>query len=364
MVNYSEIIKEVDQIRPSEEGRELWLEEEELAPTFSRVMEVQDAPQGRDGLTGGDPSKMEVWSPDIIDLGERFIEMARTIRDEVRNGVVIDPSPVFGDLQSVINKDLIEQMYEYTMCELNDREMILRHSVEVTFISLMIGKGVDYDHKTQLILGLAAFLANVGMYKIPDDILNKNGELEKSEIKIIKNYPKVSYEILDQTEKKYKWLAEIALQVHERSDGSGYPNGLKGKEINKLASIIGLVDVYIGMTSERPYRGGLDQTDAIKYIVDEAKDLFPRKIRKAFLDQVTLFPINSYVILNNQSIGRVLRTNKKWTLRPTIELLFNSQGDKLGTPKIIRLIDNPLLYIKGSVNSNELPSPSIKKKSK
>jgi HD-GYP domain-containing protein (c-di-GMP phosphodiesterase class II) len=150
-------------------------------------------------------------------------------------------------------------------------------------------------------------------------------------------------------------LAEVALQIHERADGSGHPNGLKGKEINKLASIIGLVNVYVEMTRDGHHGDNVDQTDAIKYIVDEAKNLFPRKVRKAFLDQVTLFPINSFVILNNQSIGRVLRTNKKWTLRPTIELLYNSQGDKLEQPKIIRLMENPLLYIKGSVNPNDLP---------
>jgi HD-GYP domain-containing protein (c-di-GMP phosphodiesterase class II) len=225
----------------------------------------------------------------------------------------------------------------------------------VTFVSLMIGKGMGYEPKTQLVLGLAAFFANVGMYKIPEDILNKNGKIDKSEKEIVQNNPKVSFDILNSLEKKYKWLAEIALQIYERSDGSGHPNGLKGKEINKLASIVGLVNVYVEMTRDRHYENNLDQTDAIKYIVDEAKDLFPRKVRKAFLDQVTLFPINSYVILNNQSIGRVLRTNKKWTLRPTIELLYNSQGDKLEKSKNIRLMENPLLYIKGSINPNDLP---------
>jgi HD-GYP domain-containing protein (c-di-GMP phosphodiesterase class II) len=193
------------------------------------------------------------------------------------------------------------------------------------------------------------------MYKIPENILNKDGKIDKSEKNNIMNYPKESFEILNRLDEKYKWLSEIALQVHERSDGSGHPNGLKGKEINKLASIIGLVNVYVAMTRDRLFGDNLDQTDAIKYIVDEAKELFPRKVRKAFLDQVTLFPINSYVILNNQSIGRVLRTNKKWTLRPTIELLYNSQGDKLEKPKNIRLMENPLLYIKGSVNPNDLP---------
>jgi len=355
MVKYSEMIKGVDKVRPSEEGKALWLEEKDLSPTVSQIMGVPESSQGRNDLTKGDPSRVASWRPEIMDLGGKFFELAGIIRDDVRNDAAIDPSPVSNELQHVIHKDLIEEMYEYAMCELNDREMILRHSVEVTFTSLMIGKGMDYDLETQLILGLAAFFAKVCMYKLPDDVFNKNEKLEKSEKEILKDCPQVSYEILRGVEKKYEWLADIALQVHERSDGSGFPKGLQGKEINKLASIIGLVDVYVEMTSTRPDRERLEQTDAIRYIVDDARDLFPRKVRKVFLDQVTLFPINSYVILNNQSIGRVLGTNKKWTLRPTIELLFNSQGDKLETPKIIRLMDNPLLYIKGSINSNELP---------
>ena len=122
-----------------------------------------------------------------------------------------------------------------------------------------------------------------------------------------------------------------------------------------MASIIGLIDTYIAMTEEKPYRKKYLQSHAVNFIIKETKHLFPPKILKIFLNQISLFPVNSYVRLNNQSIGRVLRTNKKWTLRPTIELLFNSQGDKLETPKIIRLMDNPLLYIKGSVHSDELP---------
>lgn len=355
MVNYSEIVKEVNQMRPSEDGQELWLEEKELAVTVSELMEDTDNSRRMEGETGSDPLEMEGWSQEIIDLGNQFFETAKAIGDQVKNDEVIDPSPVFNDLNHIIKTDLVEKLYEYTMCELGEKDMIPRHSVDVTFVSLMIGKGMSYDPKTQLILGLAAFFANVGIYKIPDNILNKDGKIDKSEQKIIKNYPKMSFDILNRLEKRYKWLAEIALQVHERSDGSGHPNGLKGKEINKFASIIGLVHFYVEMTRDRHSRDDLDQTDAIKYIVDEAKDLFPRKVRKAFLDQVTLFPINSYVILNNQAIGRVLRTNKKWTLRPTIELLYNSQGDKLEKPKIIRLMENPLLYIKGSVNPNDLP---------
>jgi HD-GYP domain-containing protein (c-di-GMP phosphodiesterase class II) len=355
MVKYSEIVNEVDEARPSEKGQELWLEEKELAVTASELMEDTDNLRRMQGTSDANPLEIEEWSQEIINLGDRFIEAAKTIGNQVRNDETIDPSPVFNDLNGIIKNDLVEQLYEYTMCELEEKDIIPRHSVDVTFVSLMIGKGMGYEPKKQLILGLAAFFSNVGMYKISDEVLNQDGKIEKKEKKVFKNYPKVSFDILNGLEKRYKWLAEVALQIHERADGSGHPNGLKGKEINKLASIIGLVNVYVEMTRDGHHGDNVDQTDAIKYIVDEAKNLFPRKVRKAFLDQVTLFPINSFVILNNQSIGRVLRTNKKWTLRPTIELLYNSQGDKLEQPKIIRLMENPLLYIKGSVNPNDLP---------
>lgn len=354
MVNYSEIAKDVDQVKPSEDGQELWLEEKDLSTAASELMGNPDHSRREEDEPVGGPPEVEGWSQEIIDLGNRFIERAKKIGIQVKNDEVIDPSEVFNDLNRVINNDLVENLYEYTMCELEEKDMVPRHIVDVTFISLMIGKGMGYDRKAQMILGLSAFFSNVGMYKIPEDILNKAGNIDKSEKEIIENSPQWSFDILNQLEKKYKWLADIAIQIHERSDGSGYPNGLNGKEINEVASIIGLVTVYVEMTRDRHYRDNHDQTDAIRYIVDEARDFFPRKVRKAFLDQVTLFPINSYVILNNQSIGRVLRSNKKWTLRPTIELLFNSQGDKLEKPKVIRLMENPLLYIKGSVNPNDL----------
>ena len=358
MVNYSEFREEVEQARLLEEGQEILLEEEELAPTMSRIIELSDdsypAP-GKEEERCTNPSGVGVWSQETMKIVHNLIEAAKSIGDQVRSEQVIGPSSVSKVLQHIINQNLVEELYEYSMINLKDMDVISRHSVIVTLISLMIGKGMDYDPKMQLVLGLSAFFSNVGMYKIPDDILNSKEKLGKGEKKIIRDHPMAAHDILKNVEKRYQWLSEIALQVHERSDGSGYPKGLNGKEINPLASIIGLVDLYVEMISDRPYRDKVDQTDAIKYIVNEAKDFFPRKVRKVFLDQVTLFPINCYVILNNQSIGRVLRTNKKWTLRPTVELLFNSQGDKLEPPRVLRLMENPLLYIKGSVDPNDLP---------
>jgi hypothetical protein len=99
----------------------------------------------------------------------------------------------------------------------------------------------------------------------------------------------------------------------------------------------------------------LVSTNAIKFIVEDAKILFPLKIRKTFLNQITLFPINTYISMNNKSIGRVLATDKQRAMRPIIEIIYDGEGNKLQKRELIRLSENPLLYITGCVDEKELP---------
>ncbi len=301
------------------------------------------------------PSFKEEWSSEVITYYEKFIERAIDTRARVRNDQGISPSPILSDLHYILNKDLVGNLYEYAMLAPGDYEWILVHNVHVTFISLIVGQEMGYDIKMLLKLGLAALLENVGMYKIPESVLEKRGRLDDRETAMVEEHPKNSYEILAQMGGRYKWLSEVALQVHERSDGSGYPHGLKGTEIYELSSIIGLIDVYVAMISDRPYRGKLVQTDVIKYIVEEAKGHFPAKIRKVFVNQISLFPVNTFVRLNNKSIGRVVSTDKRQPLRPTIELLYDSAGSKTERLEVIQLSENPLLYITESIHERDLP---------
>lgn len=291
---------------------------------------------------------------DITSNYKKFIERAIDVRQKVKADQGISPSPVLSDLHTIIHKRLIDGLYEYAVSAQPDYDDMLVHTIDVTFTSLKVGKGMGYDSKNLLCLGLSAFLENVGMYRIPDTILIRSGKLDKEEIRIIKSHPEISAEILGRIGQRYQWLADIALQIHERYDGSGYPKGLKGDEISELAAIIGLVDVYMAMIKKKPYREKFMQTDAIKSIIEASKGLFPPKIVKIFLSQISLFPVNSYVRLNNQSIGRVISTHGKQPLRPTIELLYDGLGNKVKDRQIINLSENQLLYIDRSVNEKEL----------
>jgi HD-GYP domain-containing protein (c-di-GMP phosphodiesterase class II) len=344
MVRFSKIIKvrakKGDEAKPAERG----IRKDRFRLSESQVFKAEDEHHEHEERPLGHQERLE-----IITYYEKFIERAMEVRERVQSDKGISPSPILSDLHYIIEKDLVDEMYTYAVSAQEDYDYVIIQTLDVTFTSLKVGKGMDYDLKMLLRLGLAAFLENVGMYKIPDSILRSTAELGREEVKLIKRHPEFSYEILGQLGEEYNWLAEVARQTHEKSDGSGYPLGLKGDKISEIASIVGLVDTYVAMIKNRPYREKIIQTEAIKAIVATGKNKFPPGVVKVFLDQISLFPVNSYIKLNNGAVGRVIATNESQPLRPAIELLYDKSEKRLESPQVINLSDNPLLYIEQSV---------------
>lgn len=347
-VRFSDIIKAKEKTASHGKASSAGGEEDRLWLSDSQVLKIHD--EKEDVL-----SPQEGPSQEVITYYQRFIERAEEVRDRVVKDLGLSPSPILSDLHYVMDRKLIDGLYEYALSFPKKQEGMMEHTVGVTFASLRVGEGMGYDTKMLLQLGLAAFLENVGMYKIPESVLKKQGRLEDHELNLIKNHPRVSAQILSRIGERYEWLAGTALQVHERMDGSGYPEGLKGNEISEFASIIGLIDTYMALIKNRPYRDKLVETDAVRFIIKEAKGLFAAKVLKVFLDQISVFPVNTYVRLNNKSIGRVVSTDKSQPMRPTIELLFDGLGNRLDKRDIVRLSDDPMLYVVKTVSEAELP---------
>ena len=359
MVRFSDIVIKEDKKEPRKkdpapetkgEGEESMLSNAEIAGALSdtQILKV------RGERSSYAPPVKEEWNSEVIVYYDKFVQRAMETRDRVRNEQGISPSPILSDLHYILNQNLTEELYMYSMFCPGDYEKILVHDVKVTFVALIVGKGLGYDLRMLLKLGLAGLLENVGMYKIPKDVLQKKEQLDDEAMASIREHPKKSYEILAEMGEKYRWLAEVALQAHERADGSGYPYGLKKEQIYEMSFIIGLSDVYVAMITDRPYRDKFVQTDAIKYIIEEGSGQFPTGIRKVFLNQLSLFPVNTYVRLNNKSIGRVLCTDRNQPLRPTIELVHDSAGHKMLKRELIQLSENPLLYITESLHERDI----------
>ncbi|WAR45824.1 HD domain-containing phosphohydrolase [Methylomonas rapida] len=139
-------------------------------------------------------------------------------------------------------------------------------------------------------LKLAGVVHDIGKIRVPAEILCKPGRLDELEFNLIKRHSLTGYEILKSI--KFPWpLAEIVLQHHERLDGRGYPQGLKGEEILLEARILAVADVVESMVSHRPYRAGLGVDTALAEISRNKDVLYDARVVNACL---TLFQEQAY----------------------------------------------------------------------
>ncbi len=140
------------------------------------------------------------------------------------------------------------------------------HQTRVAELAILIGQEMGLDENRLTGLHLGAIIHDIGKIYIPAEILNRPGRLTDSEFGIVKSHPEVGYEIMKGVQ--FPWAVnEIIYQHHERIDGSGYPQGLKGDEITIEARIVAVADVIEAISSHRPYRPALGIDKAITEIL-------------------------------------------------------------------------------------------------
>jgi len=139
------------------------------------------------------------------------------------------------------------------------------HERQVAQIAVAIGAELGFDERRQEGLQVAGYLHDIGKIIIPSEILSKPGTINAAEFQLIQGHAQASYDVLKGVD--FPWpVAQVALQHHERIDGSGYPQGLKGEAILLEARIMAVADVIDAMSSHRPYRPGLGIDKALAEI--------------------------------------------------------------------------------------------------
>jgi len=159
------------------------------------------------------------------------------------------------------------------------------HSRRVAELSIKLGKvmGLKGDQLEQLHRG--ALLHDIGKIAIPDHILLKQGKLSKKEIKLMQQHPVFARQFMEQIEYLRPAL-DIPYSHHEKWDGSGYPQGLKGKQIPFAARVFAVIDVWDALTSDRPYRKAMAIHEVMIYIEKESGHHFDPKVVKAFIKMI------------------------------------------------------------------------------
>lgn len=156
------------------------------------------------------------------------------------------------------------------------------HSERVADLAGRIGMQMGFSKQQINLLKRGGLLHDIGKIGIPISILDKSGKLNETEMNEIKRHPYIGARILEHIE-AYKTIIPLIAQHHEHFDGTGYPAGLSGNQIDPLARTLIVADVFDALVSDRPYRDGWLPKDALNYIIEGSGSHFDPKVVEAFL---------------------------------------------------------------------------------
>ena len=217
------------------------------------------------------------------------------------------------------------------------------HSINVALLSLVIGLAIKLPLNDLKDLCVGALIHDIGKVLVNKDLIIKKGSLTSEEYISVKKHTIKGFSYLKNIPNISTAVRLIALQHHERVDGLGYPAGLTGDQINPLAKIVAVADVYDALSSHRPYRRALLPNEAMEYIMAHSGTIFDHDIVTVFSRTVVPYPNGTVVKLSNGDIGVVLDTPLYYPLRPDIRIIESKEKKNIG--RLISLLEELSIVI-------------------
>ncbi|MGO1369772.1 MAG: HD-GYP domain-containing protein [Senegalia sp. (in: firmicutes)] len=199
-----------------------------------------------------------------------------------------------------------------------------QHCLNVSILSIILGLEVGLKKEHLKYLAIGSLLHDIGKTLTPKEILNKEGPLTDKEFSKMKKHTLDGYEYLKMSNDIPSPARIIALEHHEKIDGSGYPRGLKEDKIYFLSKIVAICDVYDALTSDRPYRPAMSPNDALEFLYANCTKHFDIRLVKKFSNRIIPYPIGTMVQLSDKNIGVIEDINTGFPLRPKIKILSNN----------------------------------------
>lgn len=227
---------------------------------------------------------------------------------------------------------------------------LITNLINVAILGTKVGIGLGYYGEELHRLALAGFVHDIGLFAVPKSLTTKAGRLTHEERELIERHPELGYEVVEKCGPTYRWLAQLTRQAHERFNGQGYPNRLAGREISEMAQILGVVDVFDALVSDRPYRRRLLLHEAVKELLVAERRTFPREILKALVQQLSVYPLGTTVRLTTGEVGIVAQVNSRYPLRPVVRIDVQGGGPQGGNSHQIDLSLVPLISVAETLN--------------
>lgn len=232
---------------------------------------------------------------------------------------------------------------------------LARHSTNVAIIAGKIGLGMALGVEDVVRVIMAGMVHDIGMARLPLELLQKPGRLSDEERETIRTHPELGADLLVDIDERYRWLEPVVLQEHERMHGQGYPAGLLGQAIDPLAQIVGLSDVFEALSHPRSYRSPYTALEALEQVSEMKGEYFESGIVAALVNEISAFPLDSFVQLSTGEIAQVVGTNPENILRPEVLVRWDPEWRLLSQPRRLDLADSPEVTVARALMDAELP---------
>lgn len=231
--------------------------------------------------------------------------------------------------KSESNRNIIDTITQVRSID----EYTYYHSVNVSMLSMIIGKWLRLDEYHIKNLAQAGLLHDIGKTKIPLELLNKPGKLTDSEFNEMKRHSEYGYNIVKNSDEVSPEVAKAILTHHEKEDGSGYPMGITGNRINLYSKIITVSDIFDAMTANRSYKSKDTPFKVFELMQHGSFGVLDPIVLNVFLNNITTYYIGAKVVLNTGEQGVVVFMNKANLSRPVVQV-----GDRYIDTSVSKLV--------------------------
>ncbi len=232
----------------------------------------------------------------------------------------------------------------------------VENALNATLLSTLVGQQLQMQRHRILVVATSALLHDLGMLRVPPDIINKKGALTDDEKRQMQTHPVHSYRVITKELGYAEEIGLVALQHQERWDGHGYPRKLAGESIKLEARIIAVADSFVAMVSNRPYRNPMIGYTAMRNLLKDNGAKFDPNILKVFIKVLGIYPIGSIVLLSDSSVCRVLENRGDAPLKPIVKTIIDANGNDFSDDSgaTVDLMEKKSLFIAKAVDANSL----------
>ena len=264
--------------------------------------------------------------------------LVRGIISDARLGKQIELEKVEPLVSNMVDSIFRQQDALIPLAHLKSHDQYtFQHSVSVCALMIAFARGLKVPRDTIQEIAVGALLHDVGKARVPEAILNKPAKLTEGEFDKMKSHVALSVAILKRTAGIRPIMLDVAGEHHERFDGTGYPNKLKGEQISFYGRMGAIVDVYDAITSERVYHKGMPPTEALKKLLEWSKFHFNPELVQAFIRTLGIYPTGSLVRLESGRLGVVMEQHAEKMLQPLVKSFYSAKSRHYLPPEEIDL---------------------------